>query len=439
LAPSTERNTTKSTNKSRQVENSEIAVGDLVTPKLDKNEMGCLVFNNASQEFGIVMHYVQKDGDKIVVTCLDRDTFNIATNDMMKTFSKVWESKDVVFLQEQSISAGHVVSFDCQYAIVKMKDTDKDNELKVFLKSTVEKVVVATGEGNNDLSAKQTRYKKYLMSSPLQVFSDPEFAVVAMTANEVGLSFLVTRVKDGKAFLIHPSSLVNDHNKWFTCGKNDINKSDNIKSECTATIEYEATPAEESRLCIKQYTSLNSSKEKSTLLDLVTDGSIFDMSGVADDVLLKSNTLTELDRALNQPEVSFPGKFSRSFSMPSGGKTDVNLKRKWRNTVNIGLSDSDSNIVQKPKLFSFGLFQNYTCLLFDNINCLYPIQFDCSLFNPPLLEILPMKSFVLLDRGLQRDKRLLTIIAGESYICKKVDIAFILVVTLTELLALFIS
>ena len=378
--------------------------------------MGCLVFNNASQEFGIVMHYVQEDGDKIVVTRLDRDTFDIATNDMMKAFSKVWESKDVVFLQEQSISAGHVVNFDCQYAIVKMKDSDKDNDLKVFLKSTVEKVAVTTGDGSGDISAKQTRYKKYLMSSPLQVFSDPEFAVVAMTANEVGLSFLVTRIKDGKAFLIHPSSLVNDHNKWFTCGKNDINKSDNIKSECTVTIEYEATPAEESRLCIKQYTSPNSLKEKSTLLDQVTDGSIFDTSGAVDDVLLKSNTLTELDMALNRPDVSFPGcKFSRSFSMPTGGKADVNLKRKWRNTVNIGLSDSDSNIVQKPKLFSFGLFQNYTCLLFDNINCLYPIQFDCSLCNPPLLEILPMKSFVLLDRGLQKDKRLLTIIAGKIF------------------------
>ena len=392
----------------------EIKINDLVSPKLEKNEMGCLVFNNVLHQFGIVVQHVLEESSvspqttsvKIVVACIDRDTFNIATNDMIKTFSQVWDSKDVVFLQEQSISSGHVVSFDGQYAIVKMKNVDQGSDLKVYLKSSLEKVTINT-EGNS----KQTRYKKFFMETPVQVFTNPDFVVVAITANEVGLTFLVNRIKDGKAFLIHPSSLINDHNKWFTCGKSDINKNDNIKSECTVTTEYEATPAEESCLNVKQHKSLNVLSKDTTLLDDVSNKNIFDISGVTDDALLKSGTLHELEMALNQPEKSHVS-FSRSFSMPAGGKTDMNLKRKWRNTVNIGLSDSSSNIIQKPKLFSFGLSQNYTCLLFDNINCLYPIQFDCSLYNPPLLEILPMKSFVLLDRGLQKDKRLLTLLAG---------------------------
>ena len=414
LAPSTERNSTKSSNQSRFGENNEIKIGDLVTPKLEKNEMGCLVFNNVLHKFGIVDQHVLEEtssssqgiSDKIVVACIDRERFNIATNDQIKSFSEVWDSKDVVFLQEQSISSGYVVSFDGQYAIVKMTNNDQGSDLKVYLKTSLEKVTI-----NNEGNSKQTRYKKFLMESPVQVFTNPDFVVVAFTANEVGLTFLVNRVKDGKAFLIHPSSLINDHNKWFTCGKNDINKNDNIKSECTVTIEYEATPAEESCLTVKQYKSVNLLSKDSTLLDDISNKNIFDTSGVTDDALLKSRTLRELESALNQPDKSH-ASFSRSFSMPGGGKSDMNLKRKWRNTVNIGLSHSSSNIVQKPKLFSFGLSQNYTCLLFDNINCLYPIQFDCSLYNPPLLEILPMKSFVLLDRGLQKDKRLVTLLAG---------------------------
>lgn len=412
LAPATERNATKTSRKSNASENLEISVGDLVTPKIDKNEMGCLVFNNVLQKFGIVMECLREEGtnqnpstkdEKVVVTCIDRDTYDIATDDLMKTFSSIWDLKDVIFLQEHLISIGEVVSFDCQYAIVKMADK-YGGDLKVYMKSSVEKVM------HNDANSKQTRYKKYLMKTPSQIFANTDFAVVAMSVNEIGHSLLVNRLKDGKAFLIHPSSLTNDHNKWFTCGKSDINKNENIKSECTSTTEFEATPAEESRLCIKKYRSPHGLSENRSLLDQTSGRSIFDISGVADDALLKSQSLRELDIMLNQQDSSC-GKFSRSFSMPTGGKTDTNLKRKWRNLGKIGLTDVGPNIVRKPKLFSMGFSQSYTCLLFDNFNCLYPVQFDCSLCNPPLLEILPMKSFVLFDRGEQKNGRLVTVLA----------------------------
>ena len=64
------------------------------------------------------------------------------------------------------------------------------------------------------------------------------------------MSLLVNRVEDDKAFLIFPESANFNYVDWFTCAKKDIERTENIKSECCATVEPEATPSVESNLCI---------------------------------------------------------------------------------------------------------------------------------------------------------------------------------------------
>ena len=105
-------------------------------------------------------------------------------------------------------------------------------------------------EGGENSKLGRSRYQKYLFESPMRIFSDNSYVIAAMHVSEIGLALLVNRINDERAFLIFPESANFNYADWFTCAKKDIEKTENIKSECCATVEFESTPAAESNLCI---------------------------------------------------------------------------------------------------------------------------------------------------------------------------------------------
>lgn len=411
LAPSSERNLNVKPSQYNSHANTEILVGDTVSlSKQDKNETGALVFNNITSQFGVVLGKMY-DGDtrnESTIKKVDVRVFSeqLLDNeeDKVKPNAEVWECKDVVFLQDQHSFTGKVVSLDGPYAIVKHTETETDvTQLKVYFKASLEKV-------NSEQNCKtgRNRYQKHISLNPKEVFTNENFTIAAVAASELGITLLVIRTVDNKAFLMYPPCLNYHYSSWLTCGKSQIDENEVLTPDSNSTVEYEATPAYESNLCLAIEKRKPRFSEEQNICK--QDRDIFNVSETDEELLSKAKSLQELDNGLNK-QGRFP-RFSRSFSMPTGHTSgEKNLKRKLVNGDDISHHDFDSTTLIRPKLFSIGNLHNQCTLMLDNKGCVYPFRFSCCLVNPPLLEICPMTSFILLERGRNKTDKILTVLA----------------------------
>lgn len=390
--------------------------------KQGKNETGALVFNDRLQQFGVVMQQMSEEvitqnlaSNKIAIQLLVVN--GTKSESKQRNMTEIWECKDIVYLQEPNSFTGKVISLDGPYAIVQHNDSSEDHEkLKVYFKSSLEKISPDesdTRDNNENSKVGRSRYQKYLFESPMPVFSDSVYTVAAMHASEIGIALLVNRIKDEKAFLIFPECANFHYVNWFTCAKKDIEKNENIKSESGATVEFESTPSFESNLCImSQKTQTKVWKNSTPVFGTPNEENMYEHKELGDEVLHTAKDMVDLECALCNHENH---KIIRSYSLPAGMSHRAGAKRKWSDSISY---DEQSNAFSKPTLISISNYQNYFSILLDNIGCLYPVRFGSCLSNPPLLEITPFQSFILFDRGNghNKDERLLTVIAGKSFL-----------------------
>ena len=409
LAPSTERNNKEHSKKVKLKKYQDIAVGDLVSlSKQTKCEMGALVFNVYTQSLGTVISQLSADtsatsvggAQKVIVCKLGSE----------EKLNEVWECKNVVYIHEQKSFIGKVISLDGPYAIVNDENAVNELEkLKVYFKSCLEKVKIS----DSGYQFETNRYQKYIYAKPRSVLSNKDFVVSAMSASEYGLTLLVNRLNDNKSFLMHPSSVNNSTANWFTSTKSHISKDDNLKSDFTKTVEFEAVHSEEANLQMQVKEIPENVNSHASLLNHPIPNDILHES--SDEKLLDTvESMEEFASKCSQQEFSTP-KFSRSFSMPSGGFGRSKRKsQQGQDTENI-VNGDNVNKIRKPSLINVSVGQDQLTLLFDNIGCFYPLQFNSCLLNPPLFEILPFHSFNIIDHGTDfRDDRIITVVVGKS-------------------------
>ncbi len=101
-------------------------------------------------------------------------------------------------------------------------------------------------ETSKEYIVNERRYDEYIQTNAKCIL-DPDrerfkgYKAVAISATKRGLTVLLHRMSDGKAFLVHPEGLKEDNSKMFTSCR-DVNKSeeDMLKSEGNVTVECEA-------------------------------------------------------------------------------------------------------------------------------------------------------------------------------------------------------
>ncbi|XP_022781948.1 uncharacterized protein LOC111322968 [Stylophora pistillata] len=175
--------------------------------------------------------------------------------------SEIWEVKDVVFLESENKLLGTVAAIDGPHVIVKVANvmSPSESSLRVFKLSELEPVPSEGAEGSTltrSLSTSslyrgciQHAPKCVVSSSPRSVGKDvlSGFRPVAMTATSTGISLIVQRLSDKKAFFMGPAmEQVVDSSKVYTCS-GDVNVTSSI-DDGSCTVEAEAIQSQEGAL-----------------------------------------------------------------------------------------------------------------------------------------------------------------------------------------------
>lgn len=176
--------------------------------------------------------------------------------------TETWDVDEVVFLESENKVLGEVAAVDGPHVIVKVANVPLPNKssLRVFKISELETVPEGpSGTSMTGQCSSTSVYRGCIQHVPKCIldskkpFSQTNNEVltglnpIAMTTMQTGISLLVERVLDGKAFYLGPvTDQAKSTNKVYTCSTDATTSV--ASDEGSSTAEYESAPCRETAL-----------------------------------------------------------------------------------------------------------------------------------------------------------------------------------------------
>ena len=171
----------------------------------------------------------------------------------------IWDVSDVVFLESESKVLGEVAAIDGPHVIVRVPSPTSPSKtcLRVFKVSELE-TVQEDGSGSSATSPRMSgslyrgciqRRLRCILDSQAPASRPGKDVLsglkpIAMTAMQSGISLLVERLSDGKAFYLGP--ITSPVNKVYTCSADASSSA--ARDEGSFTVEPESVPVNETAL-----------------------------------------------------------------------------------------------------------------------------------------------------------------------------------------------
>ena len=246
------------------------------------------------------------------------------------------------------------------------------------------------------------RYENAIRDSPCIVV-DPNgteeqyngYKAVAVAASKHGISMLLNRQSDQKAFLVHPDNLKEDNSKVFTCSKRSVgHEKEFLRSDSNVTSEFEAVSATQCQLDIGRNV-VHAQQHGSSTIPPRQDGNRDDCTVIFEGRSFSQNETVEQDCVLR---------------LQNEGKADQQKESHPRVTA----PNLMNARVTAPNLIT--LDNPDTTILLDRNQCLFPIKYNSCLLQSGTLDVPPMRILKVVETKFGDEERgeiTITIVAGK--------------------------
>ena len=246
------------------------------------------------------------------------------------------------------------------------------------------------------------RYENAIRDTPCLVV-DPNgteeqyngYKAVAVAASKHGISLLLNRLSDQKAFLVHPENLKEDNSKVFTCTKRSVgHEKEFLRSDSNVTSEFEAVSATQCQLNIG-LSVVHAQQHGSSTIPSRQGGNRDDCASVFEGRSFSRNETVEQDCVLR---------------MQNQGKADLQKESHPRvtapNLMNSGVTAPNLINLDNPD----------TTILLDRNQCLFPIKYNSCLLQSGTLDVPPMRILKIVETKFGDEERgeiTITIVGGK--------------------------